>query len=126
MAKRGKKLLKSLNPLTMAKKGSRKVTKSATVKNLKSYGKVAIALGTAGAGYAVLNETVRGATRAFAPTAAPMLEWNYSNTEVGLAAQTLLFTGASSMAAKSTQGSEHLEHQRSKGRCYCWDGLCSR
>lgn len=100
MAKRGKKLLKSLNPFNMAKKGSSKVKKSATVKNLKSYGKVALALGTAGAGYAVLNETVRGATRAFAPTASPMLEWNYSNTEVGLAAQTLLFTGASSMAAK--------------------------
>lgn len=114
MAKRGKKLLKSLNPLTMAKKGSSKVKKSATVKNLKSYGKVAITLGVAGAGYAVLTETVRGTTRAFAPNQAPGIEWNYSNTDVGLAAQTLLLTGASSIAAKALKDLNVLNTKEAK------------
>lgn len=114
MAKRGKQLLKSLNPLTMAKKGSSKVKKSATVKNLKSYGKVAITLGAAGAGYAVLTETVRGATRAFAPNQAPAIEWNYSNTDVGLAAQTLLLTGASSIAAKALKDLNVLNTKEAK------------
>ena len=114
MAKRGKNLLKSLNPLPMVKKGKSKVKKSATVKNLKSYGKVALTLGAAGAGYAVLTETVRGSTRALAPNQAPTIEWTYSNTDIGLAAQTLLLTGAASMAAKALKEINVLNTKEAK------------
>lgn len=90
------------------------IKKSATAKNAKSYGKVALALTTAGLGYAAVQETVRGTTRALVPSQSANLEWRWTNTEVGLAGQTLLFVAASSMASKTLQDMKLLTKAESQ------------
>ena len=97
-----KKPIKAIQGIPKAITGAPgKIKKSATVKNAKSYGKVALALTTAGVGYAAVQETAKGVTRALAPEEfSNNLEWRFSNTEVGLAGQTLLFIAASNMAGK--------------------------
>tara|TARA_B100000287_G_C20661446_1_gene790260 strand:+ start:1123 stop:1818 length:696 start_codon:yes stop_codon:yes gene_type:complete len=106
MAKTGKQLAKvGSSILAIPGQTLKSLKKTATVKQAKSYSKVALTLGTAGLGYAALQETGKGITRAFASDAtAADLEWRFSNTELGLAAQTLLLVGATNIAATQLKG----------------------
>ena len=81
------------------KKLSGTLSKSASAQNVKTYSKIALALGTASVGYAVVQETVKGVTRTLAPAHSGNLEWRWTNTEVGLAGQTLLFITAAGIAS---------------------------
>ncbi len=76
-----------------------KLKKSSTVKNAKSYSKVALGLTGAGLAYALVQETARGITRTLIPNQSPTLEWKWSNSELGLAGQTVLFVSAANVAA---------------------------
>jgi len=90
--KKVKRQLKRLSP--------KELKKTVTAKNMKSYGKVATSTTVAALGYAAVQEIARGSTRALIPKYSADLEWRWSNTEVGLAGQTILFITASNIAAK--------------------------
>jgi hypothetical protein len=123
MAKKSKLRKWATSPLNTVKAIPRNVRKSASLKNAKGYSKIAMALGTAGLGYALVQETAKGITRTLVPTHSGNIEWRWTNTELGLAGQTLLFVSAANIASSQLKDLGFLTNAEKKVAANAGAGL---
>jgi hypothetical protein len=116
----------------MAKKGkfqnpfpklTRKLKGTNTVINAKSYSKVALGLTSAGLAYALVQETAKGITRTLLPGQSPNLEWKWTNSELGLAGQTLLFVSAASVSSSQLKNMGLLTRKEAQTASHAGLGL---